>query len=60
MNQSEFDAHSFLDPLNAALPLLLRQAGDDLRKLRELLSVTEPYSTHMKIVDSHLKSKGWA
>lgn len=60
MNQSEFDAHAFLDTLDAALPLLLRQAGDDLGKLRELLSATEPYSTHMKIVDSHLKSKGWA
>lgn len=60
MNQSEFDAHVFLDTLDAALPVLLHQAGDDLRKLGALLAVTEPYSSHMKIVTDHLKSKGWA
>lgn len=60
MNQSEFDAHVFLETLDAALPLLLHQAGDDLEKLGELLAVTEPYSSHMKIVGDHLKSKGWA
>lgn len=59
INQSGFDPHSFVNMLDAALPLLLHHAEGDMKRLRELLRVTEPYSSHVKIVEDHLQKKGW-
>ena len=59
MYQGASEAHAFLETLDAALPLLLARSDGDMKKLRELLRVTEPYSSHSKIVEDHLRIKGW-
>ena len=58
MNQSEFDAHGFLETLDAALPALLSLAGS-IEGLVKLLAVTEPWAEHTSVVSEHLKAKGW-
>jgi len=58
MSQSEFDAHGFLETLDAALPALLAQAGS-MDRLMVLLDATEPWAAHGPLVRSHLQAKGW-
>lgn len=58
MNQSALDLHAFTADLDAALPLLLSQAGS-IPDLVKLLKATEPWSSSYRVVEEHLSGKGW-
>jgi hypothetical protein len=58
MGQGEFDARSFLETLDAALPALLAHIGS-LKALGAVLETAEPWSRHKALVQDHLKKKGW-
>jgi hypothetical protein len=58
MSQGEFDARSFLETLDAALPALLAQTGS-LKALGAVLDSAEPWSRHRALVQDHLQKKGW-
>lgn len=59
MNQSAVDRDTFIEKLDAALPALLERASGSLVVLRELLNATEPWASHSRLIEAHLKEKGW-
>jgi hypothetical protein len=59
LNQSVVDRDTFLEKLDAALPSLLLHAHGDMKSLKEMLAATEPWASQPKLVNEHLKNKGW-
>ncbi len=59
MNQSPIDREVFIERLDAALPALLAHSGGSLKKLWELLRVTEPWAGQAEVVEEYLNAKGW-
>ena len=48
-----------IDQLQCAAPRLLADCAGDFRELRAVLAVTEPFCTHMTVVDDWLEEKKW-
>jgi len=59
MNQSAVDRDTFVERLDAALPSLLYHANGSLGALCELLNKTEPWASHSRLIEEHLRAKGW-
>ncbi|MGZ2411120.1 histidine kinase/DNA gyrase B/HSP90-like ATPase [Sphingomonas sp. F9_3S_D5_B_2] len=59
LHQAESDPRKLLDQLDAALPLLLANAGGSFENLVKILKFTQPFSEAWPMVSEHLKSKGW-
>ncbi len=57
--QTSNDPRSFIEMLDAALPMALSNEGGDMQALVERLRITQPFSGHWKVVEGHLKAKGW-
>jgi len=59
IHQTLTDPVVFKSDLNAALPMLLMQAGGDFTALEALLRVTEPWCEAWGATEAVLKEKGW-
>ncbi|MDR6952976.1 hypothetical protein J2X65_002337 [Ancylobacter sp. 3268] len=59
IHQTLTDPVIFKADLNAALPMLLMQAGGDFASLEALLRVTEPWCEAWGATEAVLKEKGW-
>ncbi|WP_052750005.1 ATP-binding protein [Gluconobacter oxydans] len=59
IHQTLTDPTVFKADLNAALPMLLMQAGGDFAALAALLRVTEPWCEAWGATEAVLKEKGW-
>jgi hypothetical protein len=59
IHQTLSDQRAFREDLEAALPLLLNQANEDLAALKVLLRKTEPWCEAWTTTEQILKEKGW-
>lgn len=60
IHQTISDPHEFRRQVEAAIPLLLHEAGGEFSNLEAILRVTEPFSRNWDAVAEILKEKGWA
>ena len=59
VNQISSDPRVIIEQLDIALPSMLIDVGGQMDKLLEELRRTEPFAQNWKLVEGHIREKGW-